>query len=199
MSDALTSCLGFQGVLEGAVAASTFLAICFATVCEPPVFGCADDNPSHTTVRRAVNLPSLMAWRMASGTRPTESRPATSVKSSDALSLTNTEKRWSDVIPDGPAAAPRRALLRQIKNSSEFNSNCSTGWVSATALLNPSLGIGGRLSGSVSALRVCHRTWGHGRTFECLSRCRQLPQVHKGQSACDLSLLTNTLTTPSAD
>ena len=52
-------------------------------------------------------------------------------------------KRWSDVMPNGPAAA-----------SSEANWKGSASCASATALSISSLRTGGRLSGSVNALRV---------------------------------------------
>ena len=104
----------------------------------------------------AVSRPSLMASRMVCGTCPTESKLATCVSSSDATSLSKTGKRWSDVMPDGPAAAPRRALLKQTRNSTESSSNCSAGWSSATTLLRSSLGSGGRFES-------CHCPWCHRR------------------------------------
>ena len=97
-----------------------------------------------------------MASRMTCGTRATANKEPTRVKSSESTSLSSNGKRWSDVIPDGPGAAPRRALRKHVRNSIGSNSNCSASSACWTSRLNPSLGTGGLRSGSERALNVAN-------------------------------------------
>ena len=102
-------------------------------------------------------------------------------------------------MPDGPGAAPRRALLKQIKNSTMSSLNCSVGRAChCSAQLLPWQWR--------SLLRVnqcskgCHVAWGHGRTFKRLSRNRQFAHLYEGQgTGGPLPFIIMLLTTPPAN
>ena len=118
----LTSRFGGWAYRKGAVADTTFSMICIAIV-----FATGLPSSHSSGLLNAVVRPSRFASRIASGNCPTESKLATLCNSSESPSFSETGKRWSNVMLEGPAAAPRRALLRQVRNSIESNSNASTG------------------------------------------------------------------------
>ena len=162
----LLSWIGRSGM--GTVAASAFLENCFAIVLATSL-----RTMSPTTIPlthpsgllRDVKRPNLMASRMTCEPVPLPTGTHR-VKSVESASLSSTGKKWSDVIPAGPGAAPRRALSRKINNSIWSSSICSAGsaW---TSRLNPSLG--GLRSGESSQSGHC--AWCHGSSFQCLSGC----------------------------
>ena len=72
----------------------------------------------------------------------------------ESRSLSKIGDKWSAVLPDGPAAVPRRDFRRQVNNISPSKLNGCSGSHLSISWLNPRLGFGGLLSGSVKARRV---------------------------------------------
>ena len=75
-------------------------------------------------------------------------------RAAESRSLSRRGKRCSDVMPDGPPAAPRLDIRRQMRNSSSSKSNVTSGSLRAISWLNSCHGKGGRRSGLVSSLDV---------------------------------------------
>ena len=129
VSDALTSYFGGQGVLEGNC-------------------GCFDllddllrDSPCHylrktspKTTPRTPSPPPPSSLQCCHAPEPNclqnglwdlpHRQQTGDLAQQFGVTFSKTGKRWSDVMPEQPA--PRRALVRQVRNSIESNSNVST-------------------------------------------------------------------------
>ena len=112
VSDALTSCFGPQSALEGSTGNFDFLGDLFR--CEPPArrYCHRRRSSSPSGFSSAVPCVDRAWWPPEECVAPVPSKLATCERS----------ESWSDVMPE-----PRRALLKQTKNSTESSSNCSAG------------------------------------------------------------------------
>ena len=126
MSNALTPSFRCESVLEGGCGLFHFLGNLLRNrSCDQPPQNISHDDPPHPSVwfAYAVIRPKRMASMISSGTFPTASSELTWTNKSHSTSLSKTRNRWSDVIPDGPGAAPRRAFLKQVRSSNGSNSD----------------------------------------------------------------------------
>ena len=112
----------------------------------------SDDDPPHTSIRLGQsrqpsqsNVVDHLLWCVCHQ-QPTLKRLG---RASPNQPLSRIGNKWSAVIPDGPGAASRRAVLKHTRKASPSNSNGSVG--SERKLLS---GERGRPSRFVKALRV---------------------------------------------
>ena len=121
-----------------------------------PTDNVANDDPltPPSGFRNAVICPNLMASMITSGMFPLTRVIAAWTKRLESRSFSKIGNKWSAVMPDGPAAAPRLDFRRQVNNISRSKLNECSGSHLSISWLNPRLGIAGLLSGSVKTRRV---------------------------------------------
>ena len=140
--------LGGESELEWVVAASN----CYLFG-DPPSENVSDNDPSHASVRLPQRCDpthpdtfNCCNGSLASGKNRREPK-----KSELSRSVSNTGCKWSAVVPERPAAAPRLDERKHLMKSSSSNKQTS-GWASRTDCDKEALGTAG-LSGSQSCPR----------------------------------------------
>ena len=144
---------------NGAVAVSAFLANCWANV-----RATKRRKTSLTTMpltppdgfRRAVIRPNRNAERIDNGTSALARNPATWHTEANDLTDSNKGNKCSEVMPDGPRAAPRRAIRMFFANRSSSNWTNSSGSNPKIFGGTGSLGRGGRHTGLVNSANVAN-------------------------------------------
>ena len=137
---------------NGAVAASTLADICLATHLRrmPPT---TIPHTPPSAFLNAVIRPILTPSTAAAGAWPLARTVANRKKSELSRSVSNTGCKWFEVIPEGPAAAPRLDERKHLMKMSSSNEKASF-WASRTDCDKGALGTAGLRLLSVRALIV---------------------------------------------